>query len=440
MDAQQLAGLPPEFQAQIQKLLRQQQIAQQLAQGAMGTQTQVVSGHAVRTSPLEGVARALTAFGGMKQAGDLQDQMLAAQQQGVQARQDEGRGLIDLYGQNPRAAIAKALVSPSWSKLGETWQKTLDERVNKAAEVQKETDPSGALKTLSNGQMPQGWTPPPVPDPTFGTDPSNNPYALTVNRKGEKEVKYAPKGVSVNIPGKEGEMALDTLKTQLKTREERALAARDALRSNMVSLDAINEGAKMGGGEGVKQAIRKVAQAFNLNAPETTPTEVLAMNLGDAILANARKLAPVTGEDLRQLQGILGSINTDPSALQRALIKYNALAMKELQDYNNWVGEQSKNLKTDYARDMFQGAGIGFEQMPPPGNTYQQMLTLQELQKRGGNVGNFAIGGEPMDPNSTFNLKPPTAPQPAPVNASPLTPQEQAELEQLRKRFGGGAR
>jgi hypothetical protein len=196
----------------------------------------------------------------------------------------------------------------------------------------------------------------------------------------------------------------------IKRWQEKATAAKEVIQANGLALDAIGRGAKSGGLEGVKQALRGIAQGFNINTDKYTETTELQMAVGNAILANARKLAPVTGEDIKRLEAILGSVNTDPTALEKMLTEYNGMASKTLQDANRYFGATADNMPTPVSQGQVRNEGIGHEMIPPPGNTSQQMRAIQTLQRQGGDPTGFAIGGNPIEPGAQFNIRGPQAP------------------------------
>lgn len=439
-----LVQLPPEFQAELSRLMQQRRMAEAFqARSMQAPQTEVFSGVAAKQSPLGALARILSGRMAGSALGAADEGISGLQRRAADAQSEETRSLM---GMTPQARVAAALASrnPAIRKMGADWQKMAADAANAAGKVAGDMgDASGAMKIFGSGQVPGDYQAPPPTPVEFGSH-GENPYAIETNRKGEKSVKFGPlrQTTEIRIPGKEADMSLDILKGQLGERQKEAKLALGTLNSNRTAMEALNEGAQAGGTEGVKQAIRKIAQGFGIPNSETAPTETLAMALGNNLLENARRLAPVTENDLKLLQQILGSVNTDPTALQTAFAVYNALAYKSLQDYQRYVGEGAENLKTPYASDMFRTAGIGFE-IPEsvPGNQIQQMRMLQELKARGGDVSKFAVGGQPLPPDAAFNigkekLLPPGTqpPQGKVLSVDQLTPEQKAQLlEMLQK-------
>ena len=445
MNENDIPQMPPEYQAQLQQIMRQRQMAQMLMQQNMAPQgTEVISGHAVRQSPMSQIARALagltSAYGVSKS-----DQNAAEVARGMsQAQAEEGKRLFGVFQQNPAQGVAEAASSkfPQYQKLAKEWQDALNLRLKGAGEAMSTGgDTQGAVATFQSGQIPTNYQGKQYPAPAISQVPGPNgpiPMVTTTDKFGVQDAKLGSGGVNVTtkIAGKEGEMALDDLKTEKKDRQARAQIAKESLQSNQTALEALNEGAKAGGGEGIKQAIRKAGQAIGFSAPETASTEQLQMGLGDAILRKARALAPVTGEDVKRLEAILGSVNTDPQALVKMLSIYNSLAVKELQTFNKWVDYQGANLETPYARDLFKGAGIGYEIEPPPGNQTQQLRAIGELGKRGGDITQFGINGQPFEQGAQFDIRGGSQPAaPAQTQPNNLSPAEEKRYQELKARL-----
>jgi hypothetical protein len=243
--------------------------------------------------------------------------------------------------------------------------------------------------------------------PEFGQDAQGNSYVKVYDKNGAMTVHYAPQGIKFNMPGQEATTALGILKEDLTTRQKAADAAKSTLASNSFVLDALQQGAQAGGGEAYKQALRKGLQAFGINSPDTQSTEQLIMATGAAVLANAEKLRPASDTDVKNLREMVGSVGSDPTALARAVAFANALSLKTLHGYNQYVDTQKTNLKTPYAQDLFSGAGIGYE-MPNQlsGPMGSQLETVRHYQNIGGDPSIFKIGGETVAPGTKFNVDP----------------------------------
>lgn len=449
-----LGQLPPEFQAELQKLMRRQQMAQMMQTQAMqGMQqpTQFTGGqysHPVKTNPLTLALQAFTAYKGGKQIEEADKGIADVGQRYQQATQQELQTLLD--SDNPRMYMGSA--NPRVSQMAAALEKQRGDRATKGAEIVGKDDSAAALNILRSGNLPGEYSNPKLGDPTFGTDPSGNPYALVPEKGGGRKFTYAPKETKVSVDarqaGQEQATALGMLKGGTEEWQKKADAAKEVLQSNSVALDALARGAKAGGFEGFKQTLRSLGQAFGVETEKFTETSELQMALGNAILANARKLAPVTGEDIKRLEAILGSVNTDPTALEKMLTEYNGMATKTLQDANRYFSHNEQTMTDPLAKQVISGAGIGREMIPPPGDTSQMLRALQTLKRQGGDVTQFAVGGEQIPANAQFDIrgpKPPVLPGAAPAapGVKPRKPIEQmslqeklAELEELRKQLG----
>lgn len=439
-------NIPVDYQTQLEQLQRRRALAEMLQKQAFQSfqqPTQFAGNVPVKQSPFAHIANALSGFLGQKIGADADTQIGGVRKTLEEDQQKELLSLTQAPDKN--AAVAQALASknPQVRALAASMQKQMQDAAGKAGDALKDRDLSTALRVYRTGQAPGAdYQPPAVPGPTFGKE-GENPYALIPKVGGGVDLKWAPQGTRVSVDaraaGKEGEMALDVLKADIKERQARALAAKETLSSNAVALDALNQGAQAGGMEGFKQALRKIGQGFGVQADETTSTEQLSMALGNAVLAKARALAPVTAEDVKRLQSILGSVETDPTALVKMLTVYNGIAAKELQDFNRYLKTQSENLTNPHARDLLSGQGIGFEMQAPPGNTTQSLRAIAELMARGGDPSMFAVGGEPIAKGSTFDLPGSGLPEKGAKPQAPivgLTPQESEELARLRRKYG----
>lgn len=451
----QLANLPPEYAAQIAKLLRQQQMAQAGAQ--MGMQgisqpTQFTPGpyaHPVVQNPLVKALQAFQVYQGQKGISDA-DQGIAGVKQ--KAAGDLQRATQEMLGMSDPSAQVAYGRSSQWGqlqKLAETLAKSRQEQGFKAADVLKDRDPKAALASVLGGLPGQDYTPPQLrqPEVTFIDDPNNPgkkiPQTVNYDIHGQGKAHLGAQGNTTNVDARQGidagKAALEEVRPTMKTWQEKAAAAKEAIQANSLALEALNRGAKAGGLEGFKQSMRGVLQGFGIDSDKFTETSQLQMALGNAILAHARKLAPVTAEDVKRLEVILGSVNTDPRALEKMLVEYNGMATKTLQDANRYFSATAEAMPEGLPRNITKNSGIGLEMIPPPGNTLQGLRAIQSLQRQGGDITQFAIGGEPIPPDAKFELgsppaRPATTPSAPKKPVSQMTPEEKAaEISRLEK-------
>src|SRR6478752_1590740 len=441
---------PQEYQEQIDAAERKRQLAQMLQQQAMGFKGAQSQGRiASKTSPLAWLKNAGTQIGTAYMAGKAQEEGSAAKKAFEADQIAETQRIQNLPTVDEQIKAGQASKFPIAKQLAKTLYDTQQKRLELGSNALKDADPATAYQIAQSGQMPGAYKLPEPNTPAVKTLPDGTQYIETRDRKGQPGIHFPPKGVNVNLPGNEANTALDMLKTDLKGRQGSAEIARDTLAANSRAVDALESGAKAGGAEGVKQGIRSALQAFGVNVPENAPTTQLQQALGNELLNNARKLAPVTGTDIKVLEGILGNINSDPTALTKAIAFNHAMALKSLGGYNNYLAEQSGNLKTPYAADLFRGAGSGFE-MPNflIGQAAFQAETARNYKNIGGDLSTFIdpVTGKPMDPNTQFNIKQPTAGFPGvnpanapaapvetnqPMTIDQLTPAQKQQLRQL---------
>jgi hypothetical protein len=446
--------LPPEYQQQIDELQQRRQLALAMAQRSMQFQPAQSQGAMASRTPLLGaIAQAASGVLGQYGAGQAQSGIRDVQKRAQTAETAE---LQALQAGSPDEFITKGQASrfPGIKALAKQLYETRQKNVEAGAKITGEAgDPAAALGMLRQGRLPDQYSPTPIPGPEFGTGPNGQVYATTTNRRGEKDIKFPPvSAANINLPGNEGREAIDFHRKQLEARQGEASIAKETLTANSRAVDALEQGARAGGGESLKQALRKGLQAFGIATESTASTEQLQQAMGAELLNNARKLAPVTGTDIKVLEGLLGNINTDPTALTKAIAFNNAMALKTLKGYNSYVTEQNANLKNDYARDLFSGATKGYE-MPQAlyGPQAFQFETIRNLQNIGGDISGFndPATGKPFAPGSKFDIRNPAAGFPGAqqagsavkppaqqdtvIDASKMTPEQ---LQQLMKLLG----
>lgn len=423
-----MQNLPPEYAAQLEQLMRRRQLAQMLQQQSMQPQLQMVGGVAVAPSKLGRLAQMLTGLGAplvdQKAAGGMREVLQRAQQ-------DESAEMQSVAGMGDRRAqIAAALASrfPGIRKTGGEWQKQHAEDVRAGAKIFGDAgDPLQGVRTLAAGALPSDPQMSPMKPPEHGLHPdSKSPYSITYNRRGEPDLKFAPvastQSVDVRLPGDERKVMLEDMGAQLKARREKAEVAVRTLDGMRSAVQALEAGAQAGGGGDILQGFRKAAQMFGVTVPETASTDEARSALGYGVLEYARKLAPVTQEDVKRLEVMVGSINTDPDALNKMLAITTAIQVRELQQFQQWHGAQMATTKDDYARQKLAGAEVG---MQPPqqmfGSLPWQLRVMQELGARGGDVSQYGIGGERFAPDTQFNIGNPRL-QPLPAGVEVVRP------------------
>ena len=126
-------------------------------------------------------------------------------------------------------------------------------------------------------------------------------------------------------PDRVGEQALERQAAEqvmgsFKESHTAALDAKNVLKNVSIMGDMLNQGAKTGPLTDVKLYVAKLGETFGLPIDPDAPTEIALSTLGEQMLADIRKLAPVTQEDIKVVQKIKGGSVTGEAAL-RALLK-----------------------------------------------------------------------------------------------------------------------
>ena len=448
--------LPIEYQSQIDALKKRQMMAQLLQkQGLNPAIAQSQGRMAARTSPLSFLSSALSSYIGT-QADAKADQGISGVKQKYAT---DAQGAVDTFLKTPEeeqdAFAAKTPFAPV-REIAKTLAERKKQRVSDFITAVKDVDPAAAGGAALAGNVPRTpYSVPGLKPSETGNLPDGTAYVRDFNRKNEPTTRLVGKGVNVvnQIPKAENRLGLDVLEAGLKPREEAAVAAKNVISSTNRAVDALARGAQAGGGEGIKQGLRKAMQAFGVTPPNTEQTNELQMALGSAILTEAAKIKPISNTDIETLRDIVGSINTDPNALVRALAFMQAESIRGLQNFGKYVEEQGSTLQDPLARQRLAGVTIGSEL---PGELFGpqsfQMGVLQALKQGGGDLSKFRIGGQPIPADAQFNISPgkgfPAAREKAPSQVltvdqlsptqiqalmSKLTPEQRAALLQGAK-------
>jgi hypothetical protein len=438
--------LPPEYQSQIDAFRKKQLLAQLLQKQGLNPQMAQSQGRmAARTSPLSFLSSALSAYVGT-QADAKADQGISGVKQKYAT---DAQGAIDQFLQAPETE-QMALGAKSQFPQVQSIAKALADRRQKAIEagatIAGKVDPNAGLGMLQSGQFPTAPVQPRAVKPSEeGTLSDGTRFVRDFNPDGTPTTRLVRPPISITnqIPRAESRMGLDVLEAGLKPREDAAVAAKNVISATNRAVDALERGAQAGGGENIKQALRKGLQAFGVTPAATAETNELEMALGTAILSEAAKIKPISNTDIATLEKIVGSIGTDPNALARALAFMQAESIRGLQNFGRYVEEQGATVQDPVAKQRLAGVTIGSE-LPNQlfGPQSFQMGVLQALKQNGGDLSRFRIGGQPIPEDAQFNISPgkgfPAAREkaPAPVlTVDQLTP---AQKEMLLKKLQGG--
>jgi hypothetical protein len=392
--------MPPEYLAQLSENARRRAMAEaMLQQFTQGQQTQFVPGGtgvpiAVKQGGLGALAQALSGLTAGAQVQGYGAENEALRMQNDRERQQEYQNFVA----NPdkSAAIAAAMVSrrPGVQKFGIEQQKREQDRVKDFATAIGPVDAQGGGRAIASGIIPQNYTQPALPPITTG-QAGPETYLINEGPNNKRDVRVfarpSTNTIDMRLPGQLNAGILAENTAELKAKKEAFDLAKETYSSGQKAITALENGAQAGGGEQLNQYIRQAVQFFGGDAKNLTDTAALKMALGDAILANARKLAPVTKADIGTLEQILGSINTDPSALSRALAWNSAHAFKAMHDFHGFMDVQERlpdSLKSpehqDALRSLYAGQRIGRE---APMQLYGPQLFQLEMAKQLKNIG-----------------------------------------------------
>jgi len=406
--------LPPEYQAEIQRMMRQRALAEALSAQSLGQHpTEMISGRAVSQGGIGGIARALTGVVGQQQVGEADAGINQVQSQYADATQKEMEGILKAPDMRSAIAMAQASRNPQVRAFAAANMQRMQARDIAAGTAIKAADPQGAYRATVEGAVP-GYKIPAAKPPEIAsiTNPDGTQTQMVQNfHPGTNSISGVPVPKTNNIINNQAtedyKDATAEASTELKTKKEEASIAKAGFASNQRALEALQEGAKAGGGEEFLQSIRKAAQFFGFTSVETAPTEKLAMAMGDEVLANARKLAPVTQEDIAQLKQIKGSIGTDPTALAQMLEFLQAKNFKALHDYNSYLDVMKANAEKNPIASLrgrlmglYGGQEIGYEAPRQlSGSLQSQLGVVKRLDQMGYDVSKLKESGKyPMEP------------------------------------------
>ena len=435
--------LPYEYQAEARANSRKRAIAELLAKQSYGPQprAEVYGNYRVKKSPLQmgaevynqrlavdGLADAdladtrLAGRYASDQSADLKKVMQTATGQpattvpqpqalpGQVTPMMDGAPLPDtsVPGQAPdiRGAIAQAMQSrfPKVQAQGADMLKNERSNTTEIAKMLATADAAAGARFQQGGNSQA-----PVPKlealpVEFMKDAAGNDFTIVRDKTGKATVSYPPKGTAVNVDARTGaktdetadKMNMETLQNGRKDVEIAQASISSAIRATQL----LNKGADAGGGGTIRQGVRKFAQGFGVDVPETGLTEELRMKLGDSVLAQARKLAPVTGNDIILLQQLLGSIDTDPNALREV----NSLMVAK-----GLMSQDLHNAQVDRTAATSSGNKDKYGPMKIPRGQIDTMdpsllaRAYQLMKESGHDMSQYTFNGEPVN-SINFNV------------------------------------
>ncbi len=446
--------LPPEYQTELDAAQRRMQLAQMLQQRGMNIQTPQSQGaQAARISPLAAIATALTGAGGAYFGGKAQGDINSARSRYAKDETADIEALqklpeLDAINTGQRSKFSRS------RDIAKTLQTQAEKRREMLSSVEKDAGQYDRARSVLTGGAAPPVQPYKMPEFSSVAGPDGKPVNMLINygKGGVPTGTMQAPGVNVNnvLPGKEGELALSQIGKTLDERRGKASAAVETYKAANQAIDALESGAKAGGGENFKQSVRKFAQAFNINLPETASTEQLSMALLQGVIGQAKNLRPASDTDLKILNEMAGNASTDPIALSKALAFAQSMALQDLQGFNKYAGENQKAMDPKI-QDLFRGATSGVE-MPSQltGPMPYQLEVIRQLQRAGMDISQFRDpSGQPFSPDAKINVNPaggfpgvagktPNAPS-LDASMKNMTPARQVKTEQEYNALPDGA-
>lgn len=352
-----MMNLPPEVAAQLQALQRRQQMAQMLQQQAFSPRpTEMMGSHAVRQSPLGGIARALT---GYVTGRTLQG--LDKEQAGVMGdySRKQGEELAMLGGMgDPKAKISAMLASsdPVIRQMGLKAQAAAMEPEEYMAPVRnaegnlvqfskrgsiKDSGVKGERKLMTVGKEVLDEA-----DPTKPVASYSEQFGDTVTIDGDryqqikhpngsvelKKLDNAPKVTNTTNVQVQAEKAFDAAfggasGKSLAEGVEARPGAINAITSLQKAQELLTKGIYTGMGADWKKALAKGGNLFGLSdGGKAARTEQFMTELGEVVLP---RLKDIGGNDTKEEREYIertvgGQISMEPEALAKALASAEA--------------------------------------------------------------------------------------------------------------------
>lgn len=402
--------LPPEYLAEIQAAQKRQALANALLTKGMGFAGEKSQGRlAARTSL--GTLLAANA-GGMLGGLAGEDAQKVINTTRERAGNDQRAELVRMQGLPEAERINSGLAS-RWSGVraeAGAQRKISEDRRAAATRAAGQAGDSELAVRLANGMALGDYQGPTRKEPVVSTE-GDQKFITNYDKNGVPTKTAVGRGVNITnmIPGNEARIAQEAFETGFKPRQEGADAAKNVLTATTRAVDALQRGAQAGGLENSKQAVRSILQGFGVNAPATAETDELRMALGNAILAEAGKIKPVSNNDMEILKTYSGQIASDPTALARMLAHSQAYSFRTLKQYGQYVDEQASTITTPAIRDRLSGAKVGYDAPKQfTGPLAHQLEVIRQLQLAGEDITGFndPATGKPFDPQTRIQVNP----------------------------------
>jgi len=428
-DLNMFASLPPEYQAEVQKILRQRRMAEAMQMQALqpAGPTQTIGGYAVKQNPLASALQAFTGImaGKRLEEGDksLGDIMTRANT----ATTEEINKL--LAAPDPRTGLSSA--NPRVAALAQALMKQRAEQGAKVAEVTKDSDPATAV-AAAMGNLPQPGYAPPKPGPIeFGMQ-GDHPYSIVPQPGGKRDLKYAPKGQSITIENSGENAARKALGGKvpdvLEGARGEAIKANEAIVTAQDTIRLAKDPSVITGfAAGPQMGIAALAAKLGFGGQDAVAkTQALLSNLAANTLEASKDLKGAISDKEKPFleEAKSGRLAYTPEALQHLAalsiaVNHNRLLRAKTQ----WEG--AANVPgAEQGRGMYPFPGIN--------HTLPEGFDFTE-----GPQGSIRYNGGLFNPVGPTPVQAPNLGGGGQKPVSQMTPQEiQAEIDALKKRLG----
>lgn len=375
-------ALPFEYQAAQQGITRKRLLAQAMLQRGMAAprQAQMFGRYASQPGIGEALTQALQTYMGLKgmsgadqDATDLTQRVTQDQEadrtkvmrlaNGVPGRMTEQQGPVmpgetlppieqGAVAPDRKAAIVAAMASRfgGIQALGAQMQKERQGTLMEQAKMLGGADPVRGIQHMQQGDPDAPVGPLAPTNPSFGTDPAGNAYAVVGDNKGGKPtLSFAPKPLTVTNDIRMGNKINGDAAKYFNYGGEgfkQGLAAVTNLRNTEQLLASLEKNPTMGTGAEALQFLRKAAETLGVDASDKTPlTEMTAMQLGQRTFARLGGLgAQISDADRAFVEKSNGSISSNPEALRRILLLSARADMLEAQRVNTGAQDVAGRL------------------------------------------------------------------------------------------------
>lgn len=345
--------LPPDYEAEIDSLRKRQELMQALAmQQFQPRQTQMVSGIAVKQSPLAMGLRALSGVLAQRNAKAAQDE-----QKGVYSKfQQEGeQELQALQGLSPQEAIIKAMTArgmPARAYGAQllAQQKADEELRREIGKIAGKDNPEGAVKYLQ-GKNTQAPIPPATPwEPVQAIPGVPGGYGQRDPRTGKTDWKFEPKATSVTVDTA-GEIAATKalggkVPEVLESARQGFIDAQQALQNaQQIEKLAGDPQTVTGFAAGPLGGLSAIGAKMGLTGPDAAAkTQVLLSSLAKQTLEASKTLKGAISDKEKPFleQASAGALAYTPEALQHLARLTTAVSHNRMvQARQQWLGATS---------------------------------------------------------------------------------------------------